>query len=106
MDSEAVGSLVARTLEFSSRVALLFAEGTTVQQRSVLEAVGLNCTLRGRKVALEFKNPFRMVAEAGSCRNWCSVVDDVRTWIEDRTEYFALPEWFIKEQKRTVPNLS
>jgi hypothetical protein len=90
-DSEAIGRRVLETLEFSARVASAFANGTGVQKRGILEAVGLNYTLRARKVALEFKNPLRLVAEAGASFTLRSIVDDVRTWFENQTEYFSLP---------------
>lgn len=56
----------------------------------ILEAVGLDYTLRARKVARESKNPLRLVAEASSSHNFRSTVDDFQDWSENRAEQFKI----------------
>ncbi len=90
-----LAEVVARTFDFAARAQEVFASGTPVQRRMIFEAVCSNPTLRARKLALEFKNPFRMLANAGSCSNWSGCPEDVRTWIEDRAEYFRLPAFDV-----------
>jgi DNA invertase Pin-like site-specific DNA recombinase len=80
------------TFEFASKAAGLFARGSTVQKRLILETTGLNYTLRSKKVLYELKNPLRIIAETGSFFNWCACVRDVRTWFQDTTEYFGIPD--------------
>lgn len=88
---EEVTNLVIDTFRFGTKASGTFLKGTTVQKRMIMEATGLNYELRGRKLLYELKNPFRLIAEAGSHSNWCTCADAVRTWLQDTTEYFALP---------------
>ncbi|MBI3956781.1 MAG: ParB N-terminal domain-containing protein [Candidatus Kerfeldbacteria bacterium] len=46
--------------------------GTSVQKRMILDAVCSNSTLKRRKVAFSLKNPFRLIADAGSSSTWCA----------------------------------
>jgi hypothetical protein len=65
--------------------------GTAVQQRTIAERVGLNYTLRGRKVAFSLAKPFDQMAEAGALSAWSGCLDDVRKWLLETTEYFQIP---------------
>jgi site-specific DNA recombinase len=89
---EEVSDLTKGTFSFARRASEAFLQGTGVQRRMILEATGSNFELRSRKVLYQLKNPFRMIAEAGSCSNWWTCPDDVRTWIQETKEYFALPD--------------
>lgn len=100
---EEVGDLALQTFEFAARARESFLQGTPVQRRTILEAIGLNYSLRARNLALEFKNPLRLVAEAGSCSNWCTTPDDVRTWFETSTEYFSIPRLDIQLPRASLP---
>jgi DNA invertase Pin-like site-specific DNA recombinase len=88
---EEVKSMTIATIDFATRLADVFSAGTQVQKRMILETVGLNYTVQARKVAFSFRNPFSMLAQAGANSNWWTCPDDVRTWLQDTTEYFALP---------------
>jgi hypothetical protein len=88
-----VRDLALATFSFASRAREVFLTGTTVQKRMILEAVASNYTLRGRKLLYEAKKPFQMISGAAACCNWQTLWDDVRTWLQDTTEYFALPEF-------------
>lgn len=89
--SEEVKSLTLATIDFGRRVSEMFVDGTAVQKRMILESVGLNYTLRARMVTFSYRNPFQILSEAAARSNWCTTADDVRNWLQDTTEYFALP---------------
>jgi site-specific DNA recombinase len=94
--AESVATATTRSitalLDFAAKVDNVFASGTPVQRRAILEAVTSNLTVRARKAALEFKNPFRLIAESGGCHNWYSGIDHLRTWLDNTTDYFRLPD--------------
>jgi site-specific DNA recombinase len=89
---EEIADLTVKTFQFGTRAARLFRAGTTVQRRMILEAVTSNRLLQGRKLLIQLKNPFRLIAEGGPRTDWCASLDDVRTWIRDTTEYFSIPD--------------
>jgi hypothetical protein len=33
-------------------------------------------------------------------------VKDVRTWLAEKPEYFKLPDWFLKDQRFTMPTVA
>lgn len=88
---EELSNLTTKTFEFTARAIAIFRSGSGVQRRMILEAIGLNSELRARKLRIQLKNPFQLIAEAGSISNWCRTPEDVRTWLQDTSEYFALP---------------
>jgi site-specific DNA recombinase len=89
---EKVAGNITDLLTFAASARKHFLAGTGVQQRAILEAVGLNYTLKGRKAAFQLGQPLALVAEAGSSSNWYRLVDDLRTWYLTTTEYFKLPD--------------
>lgn len=91
-NATAGGELVTQILHFSERAQSAFTTGTLFQKKMILEAVSANTTVRSKKVALEFKIPFSQVADSGGCHNWIALVDYLRTWIDAKTEFFALPD--------------
>lgn len=88
---EEIARLTVETFNFAARAAETFCAGSGVRKRMIIEAVCLNPTLKGRVLLTELKNPFRIIAGTGSCRDWWTLWDDVRTWIRDTTEYFDIP---------------
>lgn len=92
---EEIARLTVESFTFASSAADRFVSGTGVQKRMILEATGLNFRLQSRKARYELKKPFRIISEAGSCLPWSACIDDVRTWIQDTTEYFKLPDLTI-----------
>jgi DNA invertase Pin-like site-specific DNA recombinase len=96
-----VARLTADTFKFAARVAETFRTGSRVRKRMIVEAVCSNPTLQERTLRTLLKNPFRLIAEAGSCSNWCTTADDVRTWIQDTRDYFTIPD--LQEQSEDSP---
>jgi DNA invertase Pin-like site-specific DNA recombinase len=88
---EVVSRQISEMLDFASSVRQRFLEGTAVQQRAILEAVGSNYILSGRKVSFHLGEPLQLVADAGGCSSWLRLVDDVRTWAINTSEYFKVP---------------
>lgn len=58
-----------------------------VRQRMICETVGLNYTPTGRPMAYSFDNPFDRMAERGGLSNWSGLLDNVRKWLQETTEY-------------------
>jgi DNA invertase Pin-like site-specific DNA recombinase len=83
---------VLATLNFSTRPAEVFQRGTTIQRRTILQTISLNCQLRARKVLLELNKPFRIVADANGLFNHSSTVDDLRTYFSTTTDYVGIPD--------------
>jgi hypothetical protein len=96
---------VTRILNFATRAQAVFASGTIFQRREILEAVSAKTTVRAKKVSLELKIPFQLVADSGACHNWRSLVDDVRKWLDEKTEYFALPDLDAEPEYGALPPL-
>lgn len=55
---------------FTQKAKDTFLAGSAVQKRMILEAVGSNYTLRGKKLLYEAKKPFQRMAEARASCNW------------------------------------
>jgi DNA invertase Pin-like site-specific DNA recombinase len=95
--------VVQNVIEMAAQATRYFEAGTGFQRRSLLETVCLNPMLRGRKVALELKNQFSAVAEAGACSNWQGLVDDVRTVVEQNGGYIYVPDLTLKDFPISMP---
>lgn len=94
---------LVQVFSFAARAQEVFRTGTPVQQRMILEAAGSNYTLRARRVAFSLDKPLDRIAEAGSLSNWSGCLDDVRTWLLERAEYFRLPDLSDPESIGTMP---
>jgi len=79
----ATGKDLVEVFTFAARAQEVLQTGTAVQRRMILEAVGLNYTLRGRRTAFSLRQPFDRIAAAGSLSNWSGCLDDVRTVVLD-----------------------
>lgn len=80
------------TFRFAARAAQVLQSGTIVQRRMILRATGLNPEIASKKLRMLLKNPFQRIAEGASSHSWWACADDVRTWIQDTTEYFCVPD--------------
>ncbi len=100
---EQIGELTLKTFDFAAHVVQRFRAGTRVQKRMILEATGSNYVLGSRKLLLQAKEPFRTIADSRSGSNWSATVDAVRTWIQDTTEFFKLPDLDAARDMDTGP---
>lgn len=72
-----VDSVVA----FAQHAPSAFSEGAPVLQRQVLETIGSNYRVTARKALYEAKKPFTFFQATASQSDWCTIVEDVRTWL-------------------------
>ena len=77
------GPQLVRVFTLAARAAEVLQRGTPVQQRTILQAVGLNYRLQARRVAFSLIEPFPRLALAGSLSNWSGCLDDVRTLVDE-----------------------
>jgi DNA invertase Pin-like site-specific DNA recombinase len=91
-------------LAFSARAHEVFTTGSPVQQRQILETVGLNYTLGARKASYTLKNPFRMISGARTISDWCARAEDLRTWLGESDD-FTLPDLDDAPYSTIVPDL-
>jgi len=91
-------------LAFSARAHSVFTTGSPVQQRQILETVGLNYTLSGRKAAYQLKNPFLLIASARTIPDWRARAEDLRTWLGE-SEDFTLPDLDHPPDTDSLPDL-
>jgi DNA invertase Pin-like site-specific DNA recombinase len=66
--------------QFSSRAVFWLAHGTMAEKRIILSAVGSNLTLRAKKLSIDAGKPFLILENRRSISNWCTIVNDVRTF--------------------------
>ena len=93
-----LGAQLRAVFDFAARARETFENGTTVQQRMILETAGLNYTLTSRKVALEWNKPLTLVTKASAYSIWSGLVDNVRTWILKNGPVFRVPD-FMRPQE-------
>jgi len=65
---------------FSNRAAFWLAHGTLQEKRLIVSTVGSNLSLRAKKLSIDAKKPFSLLEKNGQIRNWCTIVNDVRTF--------------------------
>ena len=72
---------VDRALAFSLHAPQVFRDGTRVQQRQIVEVVGSNYRVTGRKALYTANKPFSLFTEATASSLWWAIAEDVRTWL-------------------------
>jgi len=72
---------VDAALLFAQRAHEVFLEGTPVQQRQILEAVGSNFRATGGKALYEAKKPFSLFERTAASSLWWTIAEDVRKWL-------------------------
>ena len=78
-------------LAFAQHAPAAFREGEPVLQRQILETVGSNYRVTDRKALYEAKKPFTFFTATTSKSLWCTIVEDVRTWLLKNQDSY-LPE--------------
>ena len=84
-------SRLDQVLAFAIEAPKVFRTGTAVQQRQILESVGSNFRVTGRKVLYEAKKPFSLLEGRSACSLWWALAEDLRTWLLG-DEGFWLPD--------------
>lgn len=80
-----------RALSFSQSAPAIFENGTSVQQRQILESVGSNFRVTNRKALYIANKPFTFFEKTTASSLWWALAEDVRTWLLD-SEGFRLPD--------------
>ena len=88
-NGDELGQRLREILDFAAAMRSLFARGTAVQQRIILETVGSNYVLKAKKVTFSLAEPLEYVARAASTpllnrtsaaiTVWGTLVDELRT---------------------------
>jgi hypothetical protein len=90
-------------LAFAQRAPAAFLHGDSVLQRQILETVGSNYRVTGRKALYEAKNPFTFFKATASKSLWCTIVEDVRTWLLKNPDfYLPLIDWHAVSKSRNT----
>jgi DNA invertase Pin-like site-specific DNA recombinase len=80
---------IDRVLEFAQNAPTAFREGPPVLQRQILETIGSNYRVTQRKALYDAKKPFTYLKAATPKSHWCTIVEDVRTWLLDSQDTFT-----------------
>lgn len=70
---EALLARVDQALDFSRHAPQVFREGTPVQQRQIVEAIGSNFRVSGRKALYEAKKPFSIFSSTADSSLWWAI---------------------------------
>jgi hypothetical protein len=88
-------------LSFAQLAPAAFLEGDPVLQRQILETVGSNYRVTGKKALYEAKKPFTFFKATASKSVWCTVIEDVRTWLlKNPDAYLPLIDWHPDSKSR------
>jgi hypothetical protein len=82
--AESVEALLARldaVLDFAAIAPKAFTNGSTVLRRQIVETVGSNYQVRGRKALYTANKPFSSFDGATASSLWWAIVEDVRKWL-------------------------
>lgn len=71
---------------FSNRASFWLAHGTLQEKRLIVSTVGSNLLLAGKKLSINAAKPFSVLQKNGQVRNWCTIVNDVRTFFRKHPE--------------------
>jgi len=82
---------VDSVLAFSQKAPETFVSGTPVQRRQVAAALCSNPEVHAKELLYEAKKPFSLLSNGPSSSLWCTIVEDLRTWILDDTEDHWVP---------------
>jgi hypothetical protein len=83
-----------RLFLFSNRAIFWLTHGSIDEKRLILATVGLNPTLKDRKLNISARNPFVILTKSRQSSDWCTIVNDVRTFFTKEPGFMIplLPE--------------
>lgn len=82
---------VDSVLAFSQKAPETFISGTAVQRRQIVAAVCSNPEVRGKELLYKAKKPFSLLSNGTSSSLWCTIVEDLRTWLLEESEDYWIP---------------
>jgi DNA invertase Pin-like site-specific DNA recombinase len=79
---------------FSNRALFWLTHGTPVEKRLILATLGSNLSLSAKKLNIDAREPFALLRKRTQIPNWCTIVNDVRTFFREEPGIVipALPE--------------
>ena len=88
--------------QFTNRCAVAFERGVGVQRREIVQAVASNFAVEGKEPLYKANEPFSFIEGQGLISNWCTMRDDVRTWLKN-TPWFPLPKLDRLKSEDSLP---
>jgi site-specific DNA recombinase len=85
---------VEGALNFSASLPRAFREADAVRRRQIFHAICANPTVKDRKALYKANEPWSFFENAGLTRSWCTIVEQMRTWIEAHN--FQIPPIFAE----------
>ena len=79
-----------RLFLFSNRAIFWLTHGSISEKRLILATTGSNPMLASKNLSIHARNPFRLLQNPGSIRDWWTIVRDVRTFFR-REPDFVIP---------------
>lgn len=68
-------------LEFARRAPESLRNGTPVQRRQIVQTIGSNWQVGGRKALYSAKAPFSTLARTATSADWWTITHEIRTWL-------------------------
>ena len=68
-------------LDFARRAPESLRNGTPVQRRQIVQTIGSNWQVGGRKALYSAKTPFSMLTRTATSSDWWTIADEIRTWL-------------------------
>ena len=75
-----------RLFLFSNRAVFWLTHGTIQEKRLILATVGSNLSLKAKELNIDAKEPFELLRKRSKIPNWCTIVNDVRTFFRENPE--------------------
>jgi hypothetical protein len=82
---------VESVLAFSQKAPETFISGTPVQRRQIVAAVCSNPEVRAKELLYKAKKPFSLLSNGTSSSLWCTISEDVRTWLLEESQEYWIP---------------
>ena len=68
-------------LDFARRAPESLRNGTPVQRRQIVQTIGSNWQVGGRKALYSAKTPFSTLTRTATSSDWWTITDEIRTWL-------------------------
>jgi hypothetical protein len=68
-------------LDFARKAPESLRNGTPVQRRQIVQTIGSNWQVGGRKALYSAKTPFSTLARTATSSDWWTITDEIRTWL-------------------------
>lgn len=82
---------IESVLAFAQKAPDVFVSGNAVQRRQIVGAVCSNPEVRGKELLYKAKKPFSLLRNGTSSSLWCTIVEDLRTWLLEESQECWIP---------------